>query len=84
MALSNILNVIGLSFDIVGVLMLFKYGLPPEVYRGGIVPISFEDSEDKKEKAKASQYERYSYIALAFLVVGFLFQISTNIFLSKI
>jgi len=77
MTLSNILNAIGLLFDIIGVLMLFKFGLPPDISRDGHIFITI-NKIDEEGKAKARRYERYSYVALAFLVIGFLLQLLSD------
>jgi len=77
MITANILNIIGLSFDIVGVLMLFKFGIPPMIERGGaIFLVAEENNEEEKKKAKI--YDYCSYTALFFLVLGFGFQILAN------
>lgn len=78
MTTSNILNIVGLSFDIIGVIMLFKFGLPADVNREGKRHLLLLH-EDENEKKKAKTYDFLSYIALAFIIIGFLFQLSANL-----
>ena len=78
MTVSNILNIIGLILDILGVLMLFKYGLPPEVSKDGAVYLICIE-HDEEEIKKARKYVRFSTIALTLLIVGFVIQILANI-----
>lgn len=77
MTASNVLNIIGLILDIFGVLMLFKYGLPPEVSKDGAVYIICNE-HDEEEIKKAKKYVRFSTIALSMLFIGFVFQILAN------
>ena len=42
------LNIIGLTFDIIGVIILFKYGLPAEVDKDGANYMVFQDSKYQK------------------------------------
>lgn len=72
------LNSLGLAFDIIGVILLFKFGLPEEVRRGGTGFLVIND--DPQEAAKAGVYDRYSHVALAFIVIGFGLQIVSNHF----
>ena len=77
MKLSQTLNIIGLILDIMGVIILFHFGLPADVNRHGTTFIISEQI-DKEEKAKGKKYNRLSYIALALLILGFLFQICAS------
>ncbi len=70
------LNSLGLAFDIVGVILLFKFGLPEEVRRGGTGFLIVNN--DDQEAAKAKIYDRYSHVALALIVLGFGLQIVSN------
>ena len=75
--LAKIINSLGLLFDIVGVVLLFCYGLPPEgVSRTGAQLLSVGISQEAQEKAK--RYVRFSWAALIFLVLGFVLQIVSN------
>ena len=73
----SIVNSLGLVFDIIGVVMLFKYGLPEEVSRSGAGFLQLEE-DDKDEVAKAARYDTLSRVALGLLVAGFLLQIVSN------
>ena len=53
---SNLLNIIGLVFDLIGVIMLFKYGLPENIDKSGAVYF-VTGSKDKDEIEKAKKYE---------------------------
>lgn len=75
---SSILNIVGLTLDIIGVLMLFKYGLPPELNRDGAIFLVCEEN-DEEQIRKAKRYDKYSYSALTLLVIGFLLQLLANI-----
>lgn len=63
--------------DIFGVLLLYKFGLPPSVDRFGNIYMVAEQT-DEAELAKAKRYDRWSYFALFLIVSGFLIQIASN------
>ena len=69
----ELVNTLGLSLDIVGVILLFRFGLPPNVRRSGAIHVTFDVDEDEVRKAK--HYDRISWSALIFIVLGFLLQI---------
>lgn len=71
-----ILNIIGLCLDILGVVLLFIFGLPAEVNRSGAVGWQIGTTEEGP--AKARFYDWMSRFALLALVVGFGFQIWAN------
>ncbi|HEY5405688.1 MAG TPA: hypothetical protein VIJ92_01310 [Ginsengibacter sp.] len=75
----QILNCIGLTSDIIGVIMLFKYGLPSEINKDGYTGIIMEQ-EDEEQKVKWKKYNFFSYIALTLFIIGFVFQFSSNFF----
>jgi uncharacterized protein YycO len=68
-----LLNTIGLFLDIFGVIGLFIYGLPPSIFSEHI--LVSEGYSSKKE----TKYKTRSKIALLLMVLGFAFQISSNI-----
>lgn len=77
MNISNWLNIIGLSIDIVGVLLIFFYGLPKWVkddleIDGGTVGIDDEAPEHNWRPA-------LNWLGLVALVVGFSLQLLANI-----
>jgi hypothetical protein len=51
------LTVAGLVLDVIGVLVLWRYGLPEEVSRSGAIRFIAEQ-EDAAEKALARHYDR--------------------------
>jgi hypothetical protein len=78
MELNSLLNIIGLSFDIIGVIMLFKYGLPTDLNKSGATYKALEQI-DKDAIIKYQKYDRYSKLALVIIIIGFLFQIMSNL-----
>jgi hypothetical protein len=73
MTTQQIINVIGLTFDIIGVLMLFKYGLPSDLNKNGHISMVLEQV-DNDEIHKYKKYERLSYVALVSIIIGFILQ----------
>ncbi|NQU52071.1 MAG: hypothetical protein HQ522_05985 [Bacteroidetes bacterium] len=73
MEIYKILSSIGLLLDIVGVIMLFRFGLPskvgdaPGLVIGDILP----------ETVKKNVYiKRMAYVSLGFLIIGFSLQLA--------
>jgi hypothetical protein len=64
-----LVNSVGLVFDIVGVLLLFRYGLPEELSRSGHEHL-VTGQIDEGEKAKAAMYVRWSRVALFYSSLG--------------
>jgi hypothetical protein len=77
LAATKVVNSAGLLCDIVGVILLFKFGLPDEVRRMGQSYIALEAS-DAAEIAKADRYDRFARIGLAAIIVGFILQLVSN------
>jgi hypothetical protein len=77
MTTSNIVNSIGLVCDIVGVVLLWRYGLPEPISRGGAVHLILEQS-DETEKAKARRYDSAARGGIILLVGGFVLQLVSN------
>jgi hypothetical protein len=71
------LDSFGLFLDIVGALLIFKYGLPKSISREGHISIILEQ-EDEQEKKKAKFYDQRARMGLVFLILGFLFQFVSN------
>jgi len=63
--MATVFNTAGLSLDIVGVIMLFFFGLPPKVAMQGVLTFGGADQKTKR------RYAWLSWAALVFLVVGF-------------
>lgn len=74
---SAVVSSIGLGLDIVGVLLLWRFGLPEAVSRGGFGYIILE-GHDEAEKAKAERYDLWAHLGLALLIFGFLLQLASN------
>ena len=70
-------NSIGLVCDILGVLLLFKFGLPSEVTKNGEVEYVGGNPEEAEVK-KWYKYKRWANIALSLLILGFAFQFYAN------
>jgi len=70
----QIINAVGLLFDISGVVILFKYGLPADVSRNGAIYKVYEQ-EDESEKRRWERYNSRSRIGLGLIIIGFVFQI---------
>jgi uncharacterized protein YqhQ len=72
----NTFTIIGLIFDIIGVLMLFQYGLPSRLETSS-ESICIEESTDdelKREK-KNRRIKILAFIGLSFIFLGFVFQL---------
>ena len=67
------LNLIGLSLNLIGVLILFRYGMPFHVPSGGAVHLILEKT-DQAEIDLERRYKVYGYIGLFLLVAGTFFQ----------
>ena len=67
------LNIFGLFLDIIGVSLIFRFGLPADIKRGGITHIITEQT-DQEESDKAERYDRWALAGLITLIVGFLVQ----------
>jgi hypothetical protein len=63
------LNIIGLVLNLVGVIILFRYGMPFHVPTGGAIHLVAEQV-DAAEKALESWYEIFGYLGLLAIVVG--------------
>ena len=68
-----VISVIGLCLDIVGVVLLWRFGLPPDVRRGGVGFLMLQKT-DEREAKRAAMYDRLSHVALALIVIGFVAQ----------
>jgi hypothetical protein len=75
--ISKVVNSIGLVMDVVGVLLLFKFGLPEDVRRKGQSYLLLEET-DQNEIAKAECYDFWARIALGLVVLGFVAQLVSN------
>lgn len=70
------LNNFGLLLDIAGVIILFMYGLPSDVFPNGDIPKTMSGYD---EKDKFKRYQRLARLGLFLLILGFLLQLAGNI-----
>jgi len=63
--------------DILGALLLWKYGLPEPISRSGAIHLIAEESDDA-EIAKAKQFDRRARVGIGLLVLGFALQLLSN------
>lgn len=74
---SAMVNSIGLVMDIVGAILLWKYGLPEAISREGH-DFLLTGQVNVDEIAKAKTYDNWSKLGLALLIAGFVFQLVSN------
>ncbi|NIK93642.1 hypothetical protein GZ212_15890 [Mangrovimonas sp. CR14] len=74
----NLINSIGLIFDIIGVIMLFKYGLPADVSKDGYIGLAIQET-NYEDIRKWKKYNFWSRFALVLLILGFMLQIISNV-----
>jgi hypothetical protein len=65
----NALNVFGLAANLIGVLLLFRYGMPYRVPTGGS-SIYVSSSADPYQLAEEQRYKRLGILGLVSIVVG--------------
>jgi len=75
---SNIINSIGLGLNIIGVIVLFKYGLPSKMH----MPPKFllEIGLTKEEKQENENIKCWAHIGLFLLLIGSILQLSSNFY----
>lgn len=76
-SIADWINSLGLLMDIVGAVLLWKYGLPEALSREGHSCLILEQV-DETEKAKAASYDRWSRAGLGLLIAGFALQLISN------
>lgn len=77
MVTATTMNTMGLVIDIIGVIGLFKYGLPENVSRQGAKALGVLWN-DPVEMSKAAHYDTMARLSLLLLIVGFGLQIWSN------
>ena len=70
---SYALQSLGLISDIIGVCLLFKFGIPEKVQTGGADILTTR--VDQKLKAIEKKYKILGYLGLSLLVIGFVLQL---------
>lgn len=73
--MSSVLITLGLFLDVIGVFVLWKYGLPSKVVE--VHPLAFADL-DEEDKKNNSNVVKISRIGLSLLVAGFILQLIGN------
>ena len=77
MAFGSTINSLGLILDIIGALLLLKYGIPNKIDAEGHINFILEQ-EDEAEKAKAKVYKNWSDVAVILIILGFVLQLISN------
>ncbi len=78
----QVLTALGLSLDIIGVLLLFFYGLPPKINRDGanFLLVRTGSEEEEQEVRKAARNKVLSTIALWLIIGGFVLQLIGTVY----
>ncbi len=76
MGCADIINSIGLALDILGVILLFKFGLPSEFYTPP--KLLLEGGLSKEEEEKNKKIKFWAHMGLTSLILGFVFQLIGN------
>jgi len=66
---SQALTILGLFLNLIGVLILFRYGMPYRVRTGGAVYIVMEKKNEVDEKEER-RYDFFGWIGIALVVIG--------------
>ncbi len=74
---SVIINSLGLILDILGGLLLFRYGLPSKIDSKGHIHLIAEQV-DETEIATAKRYDVWSKFAIILLIIVFFLQLISN------
>lgn len=77
MTMATCINSIGLVLDIIGAILLWKYGLPPSLSREGHVAI-IQEQDDEAEAEKAKWYDLLGNVGMGLLLAGFVLQLASN------
>jgi hypothetical protein len=67
MNLALLLNALGLGAGLIGSVLLFRFGLPPNVHSGGQSALLLEQ-DDPAEAAKAIRYDRLGRFGIGLVV----------------
>lgn len=70
---------IGLVLDIVGVIILFEYGLPSKVKDTDGYLLLGDESDSNNIKRKNKQVRFMAYLGLILILLGFIFQFISTI-----
>jgi hypothetical protein len=76
---SQWLNIVGLDATLVGVLLLFRYGMPYRVRTGGNVATWHTESPDPKIVALERRYSTAGWIGIVLVLIGTGLQIAASL-----
>lgn len=74
---SNLINSTGLVFDIIGAVLIYRYGLPEPISRSGANHLILEQTNET-EIAMAKRYDCFARCGILLLVVWFALQLVSN------
>jgi len=77
MSSAGVVSSIGLVADIIGAVLIFKYGIPPRIDPEGHQHLILEQI-DEGEKTKAASYIILSQVGVGLLILGFALQLFSN------
>ena len=77
MTTSSIINSLGLVLDIIGAMLLLKFGVPNKIDPSG-TEYRVTSDVNSAEIEKARVYQRWSNFAILFIILGFLLQLISN------
>jgi len=77
MTISSIINSIGLVLDIIGAMLLLKFGIPNKIDPEGTIHLIIGE-KDTVEIEKGKRYKRWSNIAVFLIIIGFILQLISN------
>ncbi len=72
------INIWSAFLGLLGSILIFFFGLPPNVNPSGLVGLALEQ-ENEEEKKRGKQYKQLSYIGLFFLILCFLLQFISSV-----
>lgn len=70
----GIINSTGLLISLIGVGLLFRFGIPYHVDLGGMTYLVDADPPDEVEVKKAKRYRGYGWAGLALIIAGTMIQ----------
>jgi hypothetical protein len=73
----NCYNIVGLIFDIAGVILLYFFGLPSKYNSGDVIIMEGEIS--KEDKCKNKLIKIFSAIGIFLILIGFVIQLIGNL-----
>ena len=77
MTTAVLVNSAGLILDIVGAVLVWRYGLPDAISRTGAIHLILEQT-DEVEMAKAKRHDTIARCGIGLLIAGFGLQLVSN------